>query len=118
MTRILEGVTLITPQAWSESYSVVESTNTSEAGTDLVEVVRKNKLTITASFNCTSLWYHKFMELSQINQLTYRAYDHLSNLIQDRIMRMRDFTAEWQQYSDSVGGTQGLWVIGFTLTEF
>lgn len=118
MTRILGGVTLITPQSWSESYSVIDSTSTSEAGTDLVEVVRKNKLTINASFNCSSMWYHKFLELAQNNQLTYRAYDHLNNVILDRTVRMRDFSAEWQQYSDSVDGTNGLWAISFTLTEF
>lgn len=118
MTRILGGVTLITPQSWSESYTVIDSVGTSEAGTDLVEVVRKNKYSVSASFNCTSVWYHKFMTLAQNNQLTLVTYDPVTNQNQERTVRMRDFSAEWQQYSDNVRGTIGLWVVSFTLTEF
>ena len=118
MTRTLGGVTLITPQSWSENYDVVESTNISEAGTDLVEVTRQDKLTISAQFNCSSTWYHKLYELSQYTSLTLNIYDPKTNANKDRAVRMRDFSAEWQPYSDNIAGTQGYWVVGFSLIEF
>ena len=118
MTRTLGGVTLITPQSWSESYSVVESTNTSEAGTDLVDVTRQGKLSVSASFNVSSRWYHILYELSQRTSMTLNTYDPLTDTNKDRTVRMRDFSAEFQQYSEKNTETQGYWVVSFSLIEF
>ncbi len=118
VTRTLGGVTLPKPNQWDESYSVIENVNTSEAGTDLVNIVRQNKLSVTTQFNCSSSLYHKLYELSQSPYLFLQTYDPLTDSTGLRKVRMRDFSASFQQYSDNVPGTTGLWVVSFSLTEF
>lgn len=118
VTRTLGGVTLPKPIQWDESYGWLENTNTSEAGTDLVNVIRQNKLSVSAQFNCTSRLYHQLYELSQSSYLFLQTYDPLTDATGLRKVRMRDFTASFQQYSDNVPNTTGLWVVGFSLTEF
>ncbi|MBR5299111.1 MAG: hypothetical protein IKU36_02545 [Bacteroidales bacterium] len=118
MNITLGGVQLITPITWNESYSIVEATSTSEAGTDLVSVTRQNKLTVSASFQVTSRWYHKLYELSQMASLTLTKYDPLANTSTNRTVRMRDFSAELQQHSESVPDTTGVWSVSFSLIEF
>lgn len=117
VTRTLGGVTLPKPQQWDESYSVVENVNTSEAGTDLVNIIRSDKLSVSAQFNVTRVWYHKLYELSQEPYLFLNTYDPLTDAHKLRKVRVRDFTASFQQYSDNNYG-EGLWVVGFNLTEF
>lgn len=118
VTRTLGGEVLPKPNQWDESYSWLENVNTSEAGTDLVNIVRSNKLSVTAQFNCTSHLYHKLYAMSQESYLFLQTYDPLTNATGLRKVRIRDFTASFQQYSDSVPNTTGLWVVNFSLTEF
>lgn len=118
VTRTLGGVTLPKPIQWDESYSVIENTNTSEAGTDLVNLVRQNKLSVSCSFNCSTRLYHSLYSLSQQTSLTLQTYDPLLDTTGNRTVRMRDFSASFQQYSDNVPNTTGLWVVSFNLTEF
>lgn len=118
VTRTLGGEVLPKPIQWDESYSWVENVNTSEAGTDLVNLIRSNKYSVTVQFNCTSRLYHKLYELSQRPFLFLQTYDPLTDETGLRKVRMRDFTASFQLYSDNVPNTTGLWVVGFSLTEF
>ena len=116
--RILGGTTLPKPTQWDQSYSWIESVNSSEAGTDLVNITRSNKLSVSASFNCTSRMYSLLYNLSQNAWLYLQTYDPLTNTTGNRKVRMRDFSASFQQYSDNVSGTTGLWAVSFSLTEF
>ncbi len=118
VTRILGGEVLPKPIQWDESYTVIENVNTSEAGTDLVNIFRQNKLSVSAQLQCTSRLYHKLYTMSQQPHLYLQTYDPLTDATGNRKMRMRDFTASFQQYSDNVPNTTGLWVVGFSLTEF
>lgn len=118
MTITLDGETLFEPVTWNESYSVVESTSTSEAGTDLVNVTRSDKLQVSASFQCSSLWYHKFHTMSVKPQLVLTKYDSLTNTTSNRTVRMRDFSGELQRYSKDIPGSNGYYNVGFTLIEF
>lgn len=116
VTRTLGGVTLMKPTQWDESYAIIENVNTSEAGTDLVNIVRSDKLTVSAQFNVSRVWYHQFYMMSQEPYLWLDTYDPLTDAHKLRKVRMRDFSASFQQYSDNIG--EGLWVIGFSLIEF
>lgn len=115
--RTLNGIELITPTQWDENYEWLENVNTSEAGTDLVDIVRSNKLSVSASFQCSSRWYHILYEMSQEAVLALRSYDPLTNAPKLRDVRMRDFSASFQQFSDKLEG-EGLWVVNFSLKEF
>ena len=118
VTRVLGGVTLPRPNQWDETYSWIENVNTSEAGTDLVNIVRSNKLSVSASFNCTSRLYSQFYTLSQNAWMYLQEFDPLTGTTGNRKMRMRDFNASFQEHSDNVPNTTGLYVVTFSLTEF
>ena len=48
------------PTSWSTRRDVVENVGTTEAGTDVVDIMRVGKLTITASYNVSSTWLVQF----------------------------------------------------------
>ena len=41
------------PAGWQESYGTIEQVNQSEAGTDLCNLIRANKLTLSITSNLT-----------------------------------------------------------------
>jgi hypothetical protein len=51
---------LFWPSKWQESYSVVETTNQTEAGTDQVIVTRYDKLSVSCEFKCSDAWAATF----------------------------------------------------------
>lgn len=115
---ILDGVNLITPTSWNESYSTIESESTSEAGTSMVEVVRMDILTATASFQVSSRWLHILYELSLKSEMTLTKYDPRTNGTRTRTVRIRDFSAEFVKNSEKLRTTNGLWNVSFTIKEF
>ena len=49
-----DGENIFTPTSWEEESTVVESVNETEAGTDQIIVTRYDKLSVSASFQCSS----------------------------------------------------------------
>lgn len=70
-----DDVKLFTPESWEESYSVVESTNQTEAGTDQVIVTRYDKLFVSAFFPCSSRWAARFAEFRDKDSIQVKLYD-------------------------------------------
>ena len=103
---------------WDASYSNLIVINTTEAGTDDVEVLRSGKVTISAQFNCTSLWAGFFVEYNTHPIISVKYYDTNENGYVTRSMRMEDLSVDEVQYSDTVEGTEGLYIVGFNLVEF
>lgn len=114
----LNDYTLPWANSWEESSEVIENTMVSEAGTDLTNVVRYDKLTITASYRCMSDVAQKLKELSKANTLILTRYDIEQEVVEERTMRMREFTANLIKDSHKVGISNGLWEVSFTLIEF
>ena len=107
-----------TPTGWNESYGLVENVNVTEAGTDQVSITRYDKLSVSASFQCSSKWAQKFKAYSVLDQLTVTLYDLGTAAYKTRIMRIRSFQASQVENSELTTGTNGLWKISFTLEEF
>lgn len=107
------------PTSWSESSEVVEVAQTTEAGTDVVDIQRTDKLHITASFEVDSTMCLNFETWARAtSQLTVKIYDQVSQAYVTRYMRMRSFTKDYVQNSHNTSGTVGLWSVNFELIEF
>lgn len=113
-----DDIKLFTPEKWEESYEVIETTNQTEAGTDQVIVTRHDKLSVSASFNCSSIWAAKFATFRDQDSISVKIYDLKDQEYKTRIMRMRSFKTGPEKNSEKVKGTNGLYVVSFELAEF
>ncbi len=106
------------PITWTETSNVIENVNTTEAGTDQVSVTRYDKLSVSCSFQCTSIWAKKLKEFSLEAQLEISIYDLIFEDYRLRYMRIRGFKAEPVKNSQRTRNTNGLWEVSFNLEEF
>ena len=107
------------PISWNETAEVVENVNTTEAGTDVIDVLRVDKLSVNASFNVSSAWLATFKGwANSTSALTVKIYDAVTDAYVTRYMRIRNFTNNLVENSDRTSGTIGLWNVTFDLIEF
>ncbi len=107
------------PIEWSENSEVVENAMTTEAGTDVVDVLRVDKLTVTASFDVSSSWLATFKGwANSTSALAVKIYDPVTDAYVERSMRIRNFISNLVQNSDNTSGTIGLYNLTFDLIEF
>ena len=107
------------PISWNETAEVVENVNTTEAGTDVIDVLRVDKLSVNASFNVSSTWLATFKGWANATSaLTVKIYDSATNAYVTRYMRIRNFAYSLVENSDRTAGTYGLWSLTFDLIEF
>jgi hypothetical protein len=109
---------LFSPESWEESYNVVESTNQTEAGTDQVIVTRYDKLSVSASFQCSSRWAAIFAGFRDQDSIAVKLYDLKAQDYKTRTMRIRNFKTGPEKNSEKTKGTNGLYTVSFDLEEF
>lgn len=115
----INSTNLPVPKTWNEIAEVMENVNTTEAGTDIVDIMRVDKLTVNASFDVSSSWLATFKGwANSTSKLTVKIYDSVSNGYVTRYMRIRNFNQNLVENSDKNSGTVGLWTITFDLIEF
>ena len=115
----INNIIIPVPIASNEISEVVENAMTTEAGTDVIDVMRVDKLTVNASFNVSSAWLSTFKDWSKsTSALTVQIYDAVSGAYVSRNMRIRNFNYSLVQNSDRTSGTIGLWELTFDLIEF
>lgn len=115
----INSTNLPVPITWEETANVVENSNTTEAGTDIVDIMRVDKLTVTASFDVSSTWLTTFKGwANSTSKLTVKIYDSVTDGYVTRYMRIRNFVSSLVQNSDKNSGTKGLWNVTFDLIEF
>lgn len=99
------------PIKMSISYKNIENVNTSEAGTDLVNVTRLEKRIFKLQLNSSSFWLDKYTELCKIKQtiLTFRD--------EEIPVRARIISADLVEDSANTDNTDGLYEVNIELTE-
>lgn len=102
----------------SESYSTIESINTSEAGTDIVQVERLSKLTLSLSFRTFSDWVTTIEGWAFDNSYkTVSIYDFTTGAYKERYMRIRNYKKSFVEHSQRQTKTTGVWDVSFDLIE-
>lgn len=108
----IDSVQYPNPVKYSARYTNNEVVNLSEAYTELVSVNRLAKFGFNATFQLTSYWRDKVFadcKKPSVKVLVDGVeYDG----------RLRVSSMDLEQYSETTEGTQGLWTVKVTFTEF
>lgn len=106
------NVVIPNPVDFSESYDNIENTNQSEEGTDLVTIVRLQKLSLSCKFNCSSYWKGQLLSLASLSDATlvYHGTTYTN-------VRFRITGCDLVEDSEMVGNTDGLWEVSGVFTE-
>lgn len=108
---------IIKPSKYTENYEVVEAVNQSEAGTDIVAVTRTGKLSISLEYKCTSFWLKKFVNYADEDTIEVKKYAATESGYETYTMRMRKLKVNFEENSENVATSDGLWTVTFTLEE-
>ena len=114
---LFDNVAMPFPNSWTETSDVVESVQTSEAGTDIIQVTRYDKLKISASYGCLSDQVKVFKAYSKQSTISVSIYDQIAETYVTRTMRMRNFSANYVKDSQDLTVTKGVWKVSFNLLE-
>lgn len=93
------------------SFTNIEQTTQSEAGTDLAVVTRLQKRTFAFTANVTSFWLEKYLTLCGLAQTT------LIFNSESITVRARVESASMVADSAYAANTDGLWTVGIKLIE-
>lgn len=101
-----------------ENYDTIETVNTSEAGTDIVQVSRLGKLKLSISYTMLSDFIPTLEGWrDSTTYLTISMYDFTMNAYKDRQMRMRNYKKSLVKNSQDLTVTTGIWKVSFDLIE-
>ena len=101
-----------------EKYDTIETVNTSEAGTDIVQTERVDKLTLSISYTMLSSFLSTLEGWKNSTvPLTVSIYDFTTAAYKDRSMRMRNYSKELKENSQDLSVTTGIWKVSFELKE-
>ena len=109
---------LFWPSKWQESYSVIETTKQTEAGTDQVIVTRYDKLSVSCEFKCSAAWASTFTNFRDKDSIAVRLYDLKTRDYKTRTMRIRNFKTGPEKNSEKLASSNGLYTVSFDLYEF
>ena len=101
-----------------EKYDTIESVNMSEAGTDIVQTERLDKLTLSIKYKILSSWVETFESWAFNNSYkTVSIFDLVTGAYKDRQMRMRNYRKSLVKNSEKLSVTTGIWEVSFDLIE-
>lgn len=105
----INNTALPIPAAWQETYETIENVNQSEAGTDLANLIRANKLTVSISSNMA--------QTAKDALLSYAAEPTVTVTIGSttKTMRLRNVQASRVRWSEK--NTEELWEVTYDLME-
>lgn len=106
------------PDSYDESSEVVESVNQSEAGTDIVLLTRRDKLSASLSFKASSHLAKTLATYRDTEPLSVQIYDNKSAAYKTRSMRIRNYRSSLVEDSWKTVNTNGLYQISFDLVEY
>lgn len=99
------------------SYDTVENVSESEAGTDMVDVVRYDKLTLSLSYKLTSDLVKVIRAFSKMRTFELKMYDTIEEGYVTRTVRMRNYKENKIRKSEKIAVSNGLWEVSFDLLE-
>ena len=109
---------IIWPISWVENPQKVKNVFTTEAGTEIDMIIRSSKLSVSASYKCSSTWLQKFMLFRDMDSFTLTTYDALRDTFKTNTVRMTDFNYSLVPKSYDLTATNGVWDVSFNLEEF
>lgn len=106
------------PTSYSEQSRTIENVKQTEAGTDIVNISRYNKLHASMSFRCLQDTLQSLAEFETEDSFTFKRYNPKNDTYEERIVRMRDFNFNPVKGSEDLPDVRGVWEVSFSLEEF
>lgn len=104
--------------AMDENYDTIETVNTSEAGTDIVQVARVDKLKLSISYTMLSDFIPTLEGWkNSTTYLTVDIFDFTMGAYKQRQMRLRNYKKSLVKNSQDLSVTTGIWKVSFDLIE-
>lgn len=103
---------------WDRSFYNVLNINQTENGVDDIEVIRKGKSTISASYQCSDFWAAKLAAFDELPSFMVYFYDVKTKDYTTLTVYMDGLSVEQVPDSDKTPGTNGLYTVSFNLVEF
>lgn len=102
----------------NENYGTIETVNVTEAGTDIVQLQRLNKLTLNISYTILSDFLQQLETWRDATEyLTVQIFDFKTGAYVSRYMRMRNYKKGLLKHSQDLTVTTGIWKVSFDLIE-
>lgn len=102
----------------SENYDTIENVNQSEAGTDVRQITRVNKLSLNISYTMLSDFIPTLETWrDSLTELTVKIYDFPTAAYKERDMVMRNYKKDIVKNSQDLTVTTGIWKVSFDLIE-
>ena len=111
----LNGMNILTPLKWTESFSNVETINETEAGTKQIMVTRRNRRTVEAQFRCTSEWLNRLSALNNADLVHAEYSDVLTGFGVEYDMHITEYKADFIYHSEESEDTDGVWNISLKM---
>lgn len=107
------------PTGWQQTFNKVQSSLQSEGGTDLIQSIRKNKLSVSAQFVVADDALVKFFkQCDMMDSFTLSQYSPLTSTYEERTVRMENFSYQHRRKSEKLTAVTGVWDVSFNLEEF
>jgi len=114
---LFNGNSIPFPNSYTEKNDVIETVNQTEAGTDICQVERIKKLTLSMSFRLMGSWASTFEALAySTSTVTVKIYDNQTNAYAEKTMRMRNYSKKLVEHSEKIN-TAGMYDISFDMVE-
>lgn len=109
----VDGLQLPTPTNGPKvRYKHIENILTSEAGTDMDDVIRLNKRTVSCIFQVTSFWFAKLKTISEETTVSVQIGTETAFTARPRLQNKDLFDGSY-----NVEGTNGLYTVGLNFEE-
>lgn len=107
------------PTGWQQTFNKVQSSLQSEGGDDLIQSVRKDKLSVSAQFAVADdTWVKFFKQYDNKDSFTLSQYSPLTSTYEERTVRMENFSYQHRRKSELLTAVTAVWDVSFTLEEF
>jgi len=103
---------------WEVSENDILNENQSEGGTDIVEAIRKGKLSIAVQTTCLSDQLKVYAQFERGNGFTLTLYDPVLETTTTKQVRIKGFRYSKKAKSEKFTATRGIWNVSFTIEEF
>lgn len=107
----INNIAVPNPVSLDLSFSPVEKTSESEAGTDIVQMIRSSKMSGSATMNCSSYWADRFESYCRLSDVELTINGKIYHC------RLRKFKKTLVENSEMTYGTDGLWKVSLNILE-
>lgn len=116
---IMNGTTVPFMPALKNKPNIIQKVNQSEGGRDIVQNIRKDKMSVSVSLKLADFhWVQFFYQLYMMDSFVLKQFNPLVGGYDERTVRIDDFDYDNEKDSDKLTAVVGVWNVSFKIEEF